>query len=442
MKKLMIAFLLMGVMLFPFSGVAFEIDRAFVLTDDVLGTSHHWTGTQTFDDVVISGGTVYATLNTPSSNFSTSGATLTQTQANLPITQILQGTAAGVIGSAIYDASGATKEAIDQAGNKYISGKMGVGIGVPSDPIQFEVGGNIQAYRDGAHVYVEDDSGPVADIYAGDTSIEIGSSNNYEVRFKVNDLQRAVIKTSGSFGINTTSPNANVKLDVDGIIGAQSGVSVGATSPISGLTSFVCIDSGVSPVGSMTRGAIFYSVNNEMWVNDGNGTHTQISPHDPETGELYVNSYNIYTGKGEKYYPKRQVTIEYIVEKINPEIVAKVKFVKAYVADESNASWAIVSKEEAIEANIVEEEVVITDSKFVKAFNPKTGEIETKEGTYILKKEKSQRQDGWKIKTNCRVDEITGIFEKRIMATPEKAEKEFKFNWERMPKFVRNAWGK
>ena len=63
MKKIMIAILLVGVILFPLSGAAFEIDQAMVLTDDVLGTSHHWTGTQTFDDVAIYGGTVagYAT---------------------------------------------------------------------------------------------------------------------------------------------------------------------------------------------------------------------------------------------------------------------------------------------------------------------------------------------------------------------------------------------
>ena len=281
------------------------------------------------------------------------------------------------------------------------------------------------------------------DVDAGGlTTYGVSGNSTFSVDGAGNVMAAGKGVIMGNVGINTDSPNANTKLDVNGIGGFQSGVSVGATSPISGLTSFVCIDSGVSPVGSMTRGAIFYSVNNEMWVNDGNGTHTQISPHDPETGELYVNSYNIYTGKGEKYYPKRQVTIEYIVEKINPEIVAKVKFVKAYVADESNASWAIVSKEEAIEANIVEEEVVITDSKFVKAFNPKTGEIETKEETYILKKEKSQRQDGWKIKTNCRVDEITGLFEKKVMATPQQAETKFRFNWLRMSKFVRNAWGK
>ena len=235
--------------------------------------------------------------------------------------------------------------------------------------------------------------------YFGFYSTSAGSTSNFAY-MGLHSVDNIMVWTgSGIVGINTTSPNANVKLDVDGIIGAQSGVSVGATTPISGLTSFVCIDSGVSPVGSMTRGAIFYSVNNEMWVNDGNGTHTQISPHDPETGELYVNSYNVYTGKGEKYYPKTGKIVEYTVEKISPEIVAKTEFVKAYVADVNNASWVTITEEEAID-------------------------------------------EDKKLKGDCRKDELTGLFEKRIMATPEQAEKKFNFNWERMPKFVRNAWGK
>jgi len=340
------------------------------LINEILGDDHDWTGTQTFKAI---------TIDSTYFDVDAGGATT-------------------------YGTSGNSTFSVDGAGNVVVAGNMGIRTASPSQGLEVINGITVsgdQSYswpRGGLYLFDVGGAGTVAAYGIGGAMRELVLQAQ-QIQFAPGYSTKAIFTNTGILGINTSFPNTNTKLDVAGLIGAQSGVSVGATSPISGLTSFVCIDSGVSPVGSMTRGAIFYSVNNEMWVNDGNGTHTQISPHDPETGELYVNSYNVYTGKGEKYYPKTGKIVEYTVEKISPEIVAKTEFVKAYVADVNNASWVTIPEEEAID-------------------------------------------EDKKLKGDCRKDELTGLFEKRIMATSQQAEKEFKFNWLRMPKFVRNAWGK
>ena len=95
--------------------------RFWVLTDTTIGTA-------VWAEQVSSGASVYVSslIVDGSLKAASAGVTLTQTQATLPIKQIFQGTSAGVIGSAVYDSSGATKESLDQAGNKYIDGSQTV----------------------------------------------------------------------------------------------------------------------------------------------------------------------------------------------------------------------------------------------------------------------------------------------------------------------------
>ena len=436
------------------------------------------------------------------------GATIFQVDPSLSavsmyalVNVIMPGTSAGVIGSAIYDSSGATAVAVMQDKTAYFGGTVGIGtpspdntfvlsqdasneglnffnshsnysslftgLAAPRNNADFagslglystnDGGLFLQGYSDSNEtglciagmmgapdptdtmpaVYIKGYKWNGADSVAnlGNTETILGVANG-------GGTNSFVILGSGSVGIKTTSPNSNTTLDVNGIIGAQSGVSVGATSPISGLTSFVAIDSGVSPTGSMTRGAIFYVVDDEMWVNNGKGTHTQISTHDPETGELYVNSYNAYTGIGEKFYPKRNEIVIYTVPKINPEEYAKEQFVKAYMADKNNSTWMICDKEEAVIEVTKEVITPITDTKLVKKLNIKNGQVESVEETYTLTETKETVPAGYGIKDGYRLDPITALFEKRVMATSEQAETKFQFNWAEMPKFVRNAWGK
>jgi hypothetical protein len=77
-------------------------------------------------------------------------------------------------------------------------------------------------------------------------------------------------------------------------------------------------------------------------VNGSAGDHTQITPHDPETGEPYHNSFNVYTGKGVKFYFLSGKKEEYTVPKVNPEAVAQARWVEAY--KQARAVWVMETK--------------------------------------------------------------------------------------------------
>ncbi len=110
----------------------------------------------------------------------------------------------------------------------------------------------------------------------------------------------------------TVSSGASVWTDGGIVIGDISGATV---SPASGQTSFILIISGASPVGSPVNASTFYTFNDLMYAQNPAGDVIQITPHDPETGEIYTNTYNVYTGKGIKYYPISGISIEYTVPK-------------------------------------------------------------------------------------------------------------------------------
>ena len=102
-------------------------------------------------------------------------------------------------------------------------------------------------------------------------------------------------------------PGSGVSLAVKGLAGFGSGVSLASgTSICWGGTGI-----GAAGIWHIPGG------NGELWASNDVGTATQLTSHDPETNEIWVNSYNIYTGEGERYYPKRNVTIAYAVPKVD-----------------------------------------------------------------------------------------------------------------------------
>ena len=82
------------------------------------------------------------------------------------------------------------------------------------------------------------------------------------------------------------------------VVGDVSGATV---SPITGSTAYVLIISGVSPVGGSGGSPVdsiqLYATGNELFVADGNGTHTGLGSFDLVSGQATSKKWNVYTGK-------------------------------------------------------------------------------------------------------------------------------------------------
>ena len=96
----------------------------------------------------------------------------------------------------------------------------------------------------------------------------------------------------------TTDSGASMWMDGGIVIGDISGATV---SPITGTTAFILIASGVSPAGgsggSPTNAIQLYVTGNELFVADGNGTHTGLGSFNLQTGQATSKKWNVYTGK-------------------------------------------------------------------------------------------------------------------------------------------------
>jgi hypothetical protein len=84
-----------------------------------------------------------------------------------------------------------------------------VGIGTPSPDDELHL------YGDGPALQVEDNSGPVAKVYAGDTEVQFGSWSDHPVRFNVGASEKMRILSNGNVGIGTTSPTSLLTLSGD-----------------------------------------------------------------------------------------------------------------------------------------------------------------------------------------------------------------------------------
>lgn len=72
-------------------------------------------------------------------------------------------------------------------------------------------------------------------------------------------------------------------------------------------TNLVTIINGTAPVGTITNAASFYVAAGEMQVIDAGGVVSQLSPHNPETGEWWFNSKDTRTGKVFRVHMERLV---------------------------------------------------------------------------------------------------------------------------------------
>lgn len=243
-------------------------------------------------------------------------------------------------------------------------------------------------------------------------------------------------------GIEPSAVNPNCKLDTQGLGSFTSGVSLGGT-PLSGLTQFVSFKSGTSPATSMTDGAIVYCKDGQLWVNGTAGDHTQITQHDPITGEPYHNSYNVYTGIGKRIYLESGKIEFYSVPKINPENIARDAWITEY--KKTNYIDIEILDVEAWEPIVVESQDVYTEmveEEYIADSETKTAKL-----VKIIKKEPIKTYKiRYQLKLGVRVDKKTGKFFMKQSPSQIQAEtaadKDFRFNWLAMPKFVRQAWGK
>jgi hypothetical protein len=72
-------------------------------------------------------------------------------------------------------------------------------------------------------------------------------------------------------------------------------------------TNTLAIFNGTAPVGTLSNGASFYSASGQMRVIQADGTATDVSPHNPVTGEWWHNSEQTVTGKHTRIHMERLV---------------------------------------------------------------------------------------------------------------------------------------
>ena len=268
-------------------------------------------------------------------------------------------------GVTVFGTSGASKFMVDGAGNITTEGGLNMTLG--KKILWSNNTGIGQTAANYLSLYAGNADIPALQIYTstvgvGDRAIVwspyIGAAGTAQV--KVNSGATTFVFSSDGSGA------AQIK--------STGGIRVGTDSWISGTSSFVSFGSGVSPVGSMTSGAVIYCRDGQLWANGTAGDHTQLTPHDPETGEIYTHSFNVYSGIGVKYYPQTNRTITYTIPKVNPEAAYKADWVKQYIVKNTLSVPSVDGKAPAIIVPTVQEAEMAAEAqcKFNWATMPKT----------------------------------------------------------------------
>lgn len=187
-------------------------------------------------------------------------------------------------------------------------------------------------------------------------NIVINGARYWEIRSDYY-LQSALSSFGGSLfagGASATLPALTFRDDLDTGIGhadadqlsliaggvegmriteASSKTVVGiGTSSVSNGHKTLEFGTGTTPTSTPSPGfcALVVSGVTQMFAYGTDGTFSQLSSHDPETGLKWTNEFNIYTGLGERVYKDGTVKT-YTVHKINPEISYKEAWVREYV---------------------------------------------------------------------------------------------------------------
>ena len=117
------------------------------------------------------------------------------------------------------------------------------------------------------------------------------------------------------------SHNFDSHSDSDINIGSGYQVKIGGTATRVSTegTNAITLFNGTQPIGNLTNGATFYVKSGEMWVADSGGSHTQLSPHSPDTGEWIFHSKNPQTGRVLKI--KMEQLVKRLVETFGWDLV-------------------------------------------------------------------------------------------------------------------------
>ena len=95
------------------------------------------------------------------------------------------------------------------------------------------------------------------------------------------------------FYVHTTTANTRIGGAAD------HGTTVG--------TNVFSIFDGTAPVGTLANGCSFFSTSGQMRVIQADGTASDVSPHNPETGEWWFNSKNTITGRVYRVHMERMM---------------------------------------------------------------------------------------------------------------------------------------
>lgn len=124
-----------------------------------------------------------------------------------------------------------------------------------------------------------------------------GFPNSSRISFKLDGTIGAA-STPGRI-IFETAPAGSTTVIERGQFGPEGNLKIGGSAKratTEGSQQLVLFDGG-APTGTLANGVSHYSSAGEAWVMDAAGNGTQLSPHDPRTGEWIYLSKNSVTGR-------------------------------------------------------------------------------------------------------------------------------------------------
>jgi len=182
-----------------------------------------------------------------------------------------------------------------------VGGNVGIGTSIPARKLHVSTGGTPAS---------TDVNSPLVVSTASHTGITIstgGSTLNSFINFgddaSTNIGQIIYQHASNSFTFQTNGVGDRMVIDSSGNVG------IGTTNLPSTATTSLTFGGTSRPTSINTNTAGIYASSTgstvELFAFDGAGNHTQLSSHNPETGEYYVRSNNSYTGIEKVYHMER-----------------------------------------------------------------------------------------------------------------------------------------